>query len=150
MKAYFTQLFNYDIYANQLISTIVKATPLNKPVQLMAHLLAAQQVWLSRCNGTSGTDYTVWPEAAVETFDQAINDNHQQWLNYLGGLDEADFDKEIIYKNSQGVEFKNKLADILTHVINHGTHHRAQIGQLLKQAGNENLPNTDFIFYLRQ
>jgi uncharacterized damage-inducible protein DinB len=34
-------------------------------------------------------------------------------------------------------------------LINHGTHHRAQIGQLIKFDGLEILPNTDYIFYLR-
>jgi uncharacterized damage-inducible protein DinB len=150
MKAYFTQLFNYDNYANQLVSNLIKANPLPQTMRLMAHLLAAQQVWLSRCNGTSNTEYTIWPEGDVDTFDGLINDNHHQWISYLEELGNADFDQGIAYKNSQGTEFTNKLVDILTHVINHGTHHRAQIGNILKSAGNEGLPNTDFIFYLRQ
>jgi len=61
----------------------------------------------------------------------------------------ADFEKNIYYKNLKGIAYKNKLADILAHVINHGTHHRAQAGQQLKFAGFENLPITDYIFYVR-
>ncbi len=150
MKTHFTRLFEYDNYANQKIFSILKANPLDKPVQLMAHLLAAQQIWLSRCNGTAGTNYTIWPKGDINAFGNQTAENHQQWLNYLNTLKDEDFNRQIIYKNSQGDEFKNTLTDILTHVINHGTHHRAQIGQLLKAEGTNELPNTDFIFYLRQ
>ncbi|MDB5154777.1 MAG: hypothetical protein JWR54_3528, partial [Mucilaginibacter sp.] len=54
----------------------------------------------------------------------------------------------ISYKNLKGDDFENKLSDVLAHLINHGTHHRAQVGQHLKLAGVE-LPNTDYIFYIR-
>ncbi len=49
----------------------------------------------------------------------------------------------------KGNEFSSRLADMITQVTNHGTHHRAQIGQLLKVDG-VNLPITDYIFYIRQ
>jgi uncharacterized damage-inducible protein DinB len=59
-------------------------------------------------------------------------------------------DQVIVYKNTSGTEFKSTIAEIATQVINHGTHHRAQIGQLLKQVGIDALPPLDFIFYIRQ
>jgi len=150
MKAYLTQLLNYDKYANQLIVNLIKTKPLPQTVRLMAHLLAAQLVWLSRCMGTASTNYTIWPDGDIDKFDDIAETNHQLWTIYLQTLNDVDFDAEITYKNSQGDEFNNTLADILTHVINHGTHHRAQIGQFLKAEANVELPNTDFIFYLRQ
>jgi hypothetical protein len=52
MKTYFITLFNYDRYANGLILTaIIDAGEPEKPVQLMSHLLAAQQIWYNRCLG---------------------------------------------------------------------------------------------------
>jgi uncharacterized damage-inducible protein DinB len=71
-------------------------------------------------------------------------------FTYLDGLQPDDFEKIISYKNSRGDAFENRLSDILAHVINHGTHHRAQIGQQLKSGGLENLPITDYIFYIRE
>jgi len=70
-------------------------------------------------------------------------------MHYIDGLNADDFDKRIAFKNSQGLPFNDKLVDILAHVINHGTHHRGQIGQDLKIAGIANLPVTDYIFYVR-
>ena len=150
MKTLFTRQFNYDRHSNEQIAAAIKAKPSEQTIQLMAHLLAAQQVWFSRCNKAGSSNYSIWPEGNMDAFDQQINDIHQQWARLLETFTDADFEKEISYKNSRGDEFTNKLADILTHVINHGTHHRAQIGQLLKSAGAETLPVTDYIFYIRE
>jgi uncharacterized damage-inducible protein DinB len=65
-------------------------------------------------------------------------------------LDDNAFEEIVYYKNLRGDGYENKLEDILAHLINHGTHHRAQIGQELKLAGVENLPVTDYIFYIRE
>jgi uncharacterized damage-inducible protein DinB len=149
MKAYFIQLINYDQYANLLIAeTILKTGNPQKPEQLMAHLLAAQQIWLNRCKGLPPIGGVLWPDWKADTFEQLINDNHRGWINFLDYLDTDDFDKIISYKSLGGDSHENKLSDILTHLINHGTHHRAQAGQHLKLAGAD-LPNTDYILYIR-
>ena len=151
MKAYFTRLVNYDRYANDLIlDAILKANQPEKPVKLMAHLLAAQQIWLNRCKGLPAPTGALWPDWQADTFADTIARNNADWLNYLDGLQPEDLEKLVSYKNSKGDAFQNHLSDVLAHVINHGTHHRAQAGQHLKAAGFENLPNTDYIFYIRQ
>lgn len=150
MKNYFIRLFEYDQYANQtILETILEANNPAKPVQLMAHLLAAQQIWLNRCKSQPAIGGALWPDWQADMFAQLINDNSKVWLSYLNTLTPADFEKDISYKNSKGAEYKNKLVDVLAHLINHGTHHRAQAGQQLKFAGVEDLPNTDYIFYIR-
>ncbi len=150
MKAYFTRLFNYDRHANlQILEVIKQAGNPEKPVKLMAHSLTAQQVWLNRCKRLPGSAGVLWPDWQAETFEQLINENHDNWISYLDGPGADDFDRMISYKNSKGDGFENKLCDILAHVINHGTHHRAQAGQHLIAAGVGQLPITDYIFYLR-
>jgi uncharacterized damage-inducible protein DinB len=150
MKAYFIQLFNYDRYANQqILETILTTNNAEKAVQLIAHLLGAQQVWFKRCKGEPAVNGAIWPDWPANTMGQIIEHNHRAWINYLDDLDTDDFNKLISYKNSQGTEYKNKLVDVLAHLINHGTHHRAQAGQQLKFAGVEKLPVTDYIFYIR-
>ncbi|MFI5139470.1 MAG: DinB family protein, partial [Sphingobacteriales bacterium] len=153
MKSYFINLFNYDKYVNEvIINAINEAGKPEKPVQLMAHTLAAQQVWLNRCLGFAPAKIELWPALGTAPGDLLglVNNNHLAWTNFLFDMNEIEFNNKIAYKNTQGDSFENRLADIVTHVINHGTHHRAQIGQLLKLAGVENLPATDYIFYIRQ
>ena len=150
MKDYFIRLLHYDHYANlRILATLLQTKDHAKAKQLMAHLLIAQQVWLGRCINNPANITTLWPNWVTDTFEERINDNYQQWLIYLENLSDNDLGQSIHYKNLQGDDFETKLTDILTHLINHGTHHRAQIGQHLKLAGAD-LPNTDYILFARQ
>ncbi|MGI4022436.1 MAG: DinB family protein [Janthinobacterium lividum] len=149
MKSYFTRLFDYDQYANQLLlKTIIEAGSPEKPVLLMAHLLGAQKIWLGRCKQEI-TNVALWPDWQVDKLEALISENNQQWINFINILEIAAFEEIVSYQNSKGQNFKNTLSDIIAHVINHGTHHRAQAGQHLKLAGIETLPLTDYIFFVR-
>lgn len=150
MKAYFSRLFNYDRFANEiLVELILKPGAPQKSMQLMAHLLAAQQVWLNRCQLLPNPVDPLWPDWQSDTFKQLIATKNNAWHTFLDGLQPDDFDQIISYQNSKGDRFEDKLSDILAHVINHGTHHRAQAGQHLKAAGMD-LPPMDYIFYIRR
>ncbi len=150
MKDYFIRLFQYDKYANELIyQSIMEVGQPEKPVQLIAHLLASQQIWLKRCQFLPAQGGALWPDWTADRFPAMINENNKQWLTYLNQLTDADFSSSIPYQNSRNEAFNNTLADVLAHVINHGTHHRAQAGQWLKRDGLEKLPVTDYIFYIR-
>jgi len=54
----------------------------------------------------------------------------------------------IEYQNSNQQRFKNSLEDILIHLFNHGTYHRAQIAMDLRQHGLEPI-KTDYINFVR-
>jgi uncharacterized damage-inducible protein DinB len=150
MRSYFIRLFNYDRHANRLIlNTIMNVDHPEKSIKLMAHLLAAQQIWFSRCNRLPVFNSVLWPDWPADTLAGMTDENHDKWISYLNSLDGGDFEKLIGYKNLKGDSFENKLSDILAHVINHGTHHRAQAGQHLLIAGVQQLPITDYIYFLR-
>ena len=150
MKDYFIRLLHYDRYANlRILAALVETEDHIKAEQLLAHLLTAQRVWLGRCIDKPTHITTLWPDWKADTFEQKINENHQQWLTYLESLNEDNFEQSVQYKNLQGDPFETKLTDILAHLFNHGTHHRAQAGQHLKLAGTD-LPNTDYILFARQ
>ena len=150
MNEYFLRLLDYDKYANELIlDGIFETKEPELPVQLMAHLLAAQQVWYNRCKYLPHTNVVLWPDWKADTLQQIINDNYIGWADFLNTCEPADFEQIITYKDTRGDAHENTLSDILAHMFNHGTHHRAQIGQHLKLAGLEKLPITDYIAYLR-
>jgi uncharacterized damage-inducible protein DinB len=52
------------------------------------------------------------------------------------------------YENSEDRLFTNTLKDMLFHIINHSTHHRAQISVDFRTNGIEPL-NLDYILYKR-
>lgn len=148
MKDYFISLFRYNQYTNDKIAeTIIAAKGPEKPLDLMGHLLTAEQVWLRRLNGEQKLDIVLWPKWPVGKLKDVIYDNSALWLSYLSNLDDPDYSKNVTYINFQGTEFTMQVSDIITHVINHGTHTRAQIGVHLKLAGVEKLPTTDYSYY---
>ena len=88
MKSYFTRLFNYDRCVNEIIlKTIIAANEPEKPVQLMAHLLAAQQVWYNRCNDLPAFGGALWPDWKAGSFEQLITDNHGRWISFLNKIE---------------------------------------------------------------
>jgi len=152
MKAHFINLFNYDRHSNLLLLPLIfEAGEPQKPVLLLAHIMAAQQIWLGRCKGlATANNIVLWPPAVnPATLEQTIIDNHAEWVNYLDNLEDDILHAVVQYKNLKAIPFSSKLIDIFTQVTNHGTHHRAQIGQQLKLAGINELPVTDYIAFTR-
>lgn len=153
MIAYFTKLFKYDLYANlKMLESIVAAGIVTgKPVDIMAHTMAAQQRWLVRCKNLPVANDPLWPnDVNAAMLKPIIEQYHHDWIAYLGTLQSKDLQQTFTYATTLGETFTNTLEDILAHVINHGTHHRAQMGQQLKLAGAEQLPITDYIFFIRE
>ncbi|MES2809926.1 MAG: DinB family protein [Bacteroidota bacterium] len=148
MKDYFLSLFEYNLYTNNKISeAIIAANSPQKALDLMGHLLTAEQVWVRRLKGEYKVEVVLWPKWTADKFADIIESNYQLWKEYLATAAEADIDGPITYRNFQDKEFTMRVRDIITHVINHGTHTRAQIGVHLKLAGVETLPVTDFSYY---
>jgi uncharacterized damage-inducible protein DinB len=147
MKSHFLHLFEYDYWANQQVwQSMVKKSLSNPKIEnLFSHLLSAQGIWLNRCIEVSEI-LPLWDtQSDLKNF---IITNHKAWIAFLEKLEDSDFEKIITYFTTSGVAFQTKLKDILTHLINHGTYHRGQIVQLLKNE-REILPVSDYILWVR-
>jgi uncharacterized damage-inducible protein DinB len=150
MKDHLQKLLQYDRYTNlQILESIFAANQPQNMVKLMAHLLVAQQVWLSRCQSTPAPVTPLWPDWQAVQLKYIIEQSYTGWLNHLNGITNDDISNTISYYNTKGEAFNNTFLDIFTHMINHGTHHRAQIGLQLKQAGLVEPPVTDYIYFVR-
>ncbi|WP_421773304.1 DinB family protein [Gracilimonas sp.] len=140
------KLLEYDRWANKKILLAIRELDESeireKAIGLLSHILAAQKVWMNRIKGEK-TAVDIWPEFSAAEMSQIMQENTEK----LNGL-VTQSDKIITYQNSKGKEFKNAVGDVLTHVVIHGQHHRAQIAKLLREAG-QNPPGTDYIFFLR-
>lgn len=149
MISYFKKMFDYDKFAShKILDLIISSGTTGKPVGVMAHMLAAQQIWFLRCKNLPAPGGPLWSDWAAEEMPAIIDHNHAEWMAYLNTLEDADIQDIITYKNLAGVDFSTILQDILAHVINHGTHHRGQVGALLKAKGIET-PGLDYILYVR-
>lgn len=150
MVKHFNNLFEYDLWANKrVIEVISKGNMIDTKSELLfSHILNSQQIWYSRILGCP-MDQTPWDIIPYQSFteiSQLINDH---WKTLLKEKEAKSLRKTIDYKNISGDKYKNTLEEILTHVLNHSTYHRAQISAHLKSSG-KNPPITDYLAYARK
>ena len=149
--AYAGRLFDYDLWANTRILNALESIPALQPASQEArwfsHIIAAQHVWLDRVQPSSASVLNPWPEMPPHTWASQLHAVHQAWKNLVASWEQG-FDVPITYQNTKGHSFQTPLFEIITHVIIHGQHHRAQIASRLR-AGNLVPPATDFIFFTR-
>ncbi len=147
MKENFIELFDYNNHFNQKLVALIlenKTQTSEKTQKLINHLINAQQIWNARIQNTEQFD--VWQINDWSKLSSIDSNNYETSLKIL---DDYDLNVSIQYTNSKGETFSNKIKDILYHIINHSTYHRAQIATDLKQNGIEPI-NTDYIFYKRK
>jgi len=150
MLEHHRRLFAYDEWANQevLRSLQASADPPRRSLQLMAHILSAERLWLERLQEIPQT-YPVWPDFQLSQCEREAAALPQLWRNYLAGLSSAKLSQAVHYKNSKGESWTNSVEDILTHVVMHSAYHRGQIAAEMRATGD--VPAyTDFIHGVRQ
>ena len=120
----------------------------DRALELFTHLLRTQDVWYGRVRGTDHAELDFWETDPLPACVKRLSESTERWQSVL---DEraGELDKPISYTNSSGTPFETPLRDILTHVVNHGTHHRAQIAPELREADIDP-PATDYIFFVRE
>ncbi len=116
-------------------------------LELLAHVLAAEHVWLARLTGVPAR-HAVWPALALEDCAALARENQAGFTALLRSLTPAELGREVPYTNSAGLSFRSSVEDILLHVALHGSYHRGQVAQLLRQGGVAPEP-TDFIGFVR-
>jgi uncharacterized damage-inducible protein DinB len=149
LKDHFIHLFKYNDWATrQTAESIVGLKKKNeKSQELLSHIISAQKIWLNRI---LKRDIIINPWQKI-TSDEWIEQNTRvtsEWINLIESFQEKDFDARVEYKNIAGEKYTNTVKDIITHVINHSTYHRAQIALLIRQSGGEPA-KTDYIVYQR-
>lgn len=149
MQNHFINLFQYNGWANEQIFSTLAAVenPPEKILELLSHIILSQETWLGRVRGSY--DNVFWKPLSIEELKQRSIKSTNNWLALLNNPAENDLEKEYQYRNTKGVEAISSLKDIITHLINHSTYHRAQINLLLRQNSFEPV-QTDYIFYKRK
>jgi uncharacterized damage-inducible protein DinB len=141
------RLFEYDYWANQKVLSafqLLDEGESRKEIEgVFAHLLAAQAVWISRLK-VEKNSIEIWPNLSIAEMKELMNENQKQLKDLVPKKDEI-----ISYTNSKGDRFESKVEDILTHLVIHGQHHRAQMAKQLRSAGITP-PGTDFIYFSRR
>ena len=154
-------LFAYDSWASDLLLDAVKALPeeairrdLGTSHQsllgTLVHVVAAEELWLSRWKGA--------PRSKLTGLDQIASlDALRAWWSkvraerdaYIASLGEADLEREMEMPTTAGATYRHRYADMFRHLANHSTYHRGQVAAMLRQLG-EKPPSTDLIRFYRE
>lgn len=156
-KEHFVNLLNYDRWASNRLLQAMESEGIENPkaLRLFMHTFDAQQVWHDRIRHSifkekfdnslpSYQDGDLSVAKAKEKMDEV----HIKLDRLIDYIEEARLEKSIAYASLEGGQYLNSLEDILTHIVNHGTHHRAQISALLRSEGHTP-PQTDYIYFTR-
>jgi uncharacterized damage-inducible protein DinB len=106
--------------------------------KLLVHCMAAQWIWLSRWRGESPTrlenqdDYPT-RDALMQRWPLV----HSAMTDFLGTQTPKSLARDVQYRNTRGELFSLPLADLMLHVIDHGTYHRGQINTMIKRTGGQ-------------
>lgn len=113
----------------------------------LAHILAAEWIWLERWNGTSPKalfDPAVFP--AVDSIRTRIEEVEDGIDRLIGSLTDQSLDEVVAYTNTKGEEWKYTLGHMMQHLANHSSYHRGQVTTMLRQLGADVIP-VDLLYY---
>lgn len=147
MVDFFKTLFDYNQLCNRKLAEAIidnQSAVSENVVKLYSHILDAHQIWNNRIDPQEKT-FSVWQIHPITDFSRLDQVNH---MHSNAILEVCDLDAVLNYRNSKGQAFTSSTRDILFHIINHSTYHRAQIATAFRQDGLEPLM-TDYIFYRR-
>jgi uncharacterized damage-inducible protein DinB len=148
-KHHYIHLFNYNNQATKETIQSIKLLPepSDRIISLISHIIAAQEIWFNRTINKNH-DITPWEVYSNNECSEKSDLITERWINFLEHTSDDGLDKIIHYTNTVGDKYENTVKDIITHVINHSSYHRAQIALLLKDAGGKPAV-TDYIVYQR-
>lgn len=151
-------MYNYNRWANaKILDAVSKLTPEQFTRDLhsshrsvrdtLAHILAAEWIWLERWNGTSPKallDPSEFP--TVESIRSRLTEVEDGCREFINGLDDQSLQKVVAYTNTKGEEWKYTLGHMLQHVATHSSYHRGQVITMLRQLGAEAV-SVDLLYY---
>lgn len=145
MADHLQRLFAHMAWADeQVLESFRRAAPPPRALELYAHILGAEHVWLTRLKQIPARQ-AVWPKLGVAQCARLAQENATGFRMYI---ESAALESEVAYTNSAGQSFKTRVDDILMHVALHGSYHRGQVALLVRDAGAKPA-STDYIGFVR-
>lgn len=154
-------LYDYHYWANaRLLAACGALTPeqWDRPLGhswgsvhgVLAHMLAAETLWLTRWQGASPTSLRQ-PEEFPTLADlrRAWAEVEANLRGFLRQCDDARLNRDLHYTTTKGVPQVQLLGELMLHVANHGTHHRGELAAMLAILEVPH-PEDDLVYYLRE
>jgi len=153
------QQFDYSTWASQRLLEEANKLPAEElardfstadrsVVETLAHVFAADRVWLARVQGTPRASFIEDRDRELATLNKEWPEIQQSWKQLLAGMSDQDIQKVVEFKDLKGNPNQQPLWKIVMHLVNHGTHHRGQVSGFLRAMGHTP-PAIDLMVYYR-
>ncbi|KZE67827.1 hypothetical protein AWM68_18865 [Fictibacillus phosphorivorans] len=158
------QLHQFNLWANNKVFEQLKSLPAEvyrKEVDsvfptiadVLIHMHQVDYVWLKALKGEKFEDIL----DSLKSIYQELNESdlHDMQLKFekMGSdyetfmAQKADLFQETTVHHPHFGTLHSSYADLIQHIVNHGTYHRGHISAILNQQGHKGA-STDYIFYL--
>lgn len=161
MKELLKQYATYNVWASQKIIDIILSLPeeshqkeipssFNTLFKTILHMWDAESIWWQRMKMQERilipTEHFT---GNMQELTNSLTGQSKQWEEWVSGASELSLDHVFQYQNTKREVFKMPVYQMVHHVFNHGTYHRGQLINMLRQLGVEKLPSTDFSTWTR-
>jgi uncharacterized damage-inducible protein DinB len=162
MKEILQQFASYNIWANEKLAEAIQSTSDDILHQqfpssfqtlhcTLLHMWDTESIWWQRMKLQ---EFVIPPSQSFKgtTTDVATALIHQNklWETWIKNATPAAIDHVFLYQTTRKEQFKQPIYQMILHVFNHGTYHRGQLVNMLRQAGIDKIPQTDFIVWSRK
>ncbi len=162
MKELLCQMAAYNTWANQKILEIILTLPEEKQKQelpssfkslydTVLHMWNAESAWWQRMKLQERIQApSEYFKGSFVELSASLAQQNYLWQDWVDQATDAALEHVFQYQNNKKEQFKQPIFQMLLHVFNHGTYHRGQLINMLRQLGIEKLPQTDFIVWSRK
>lgn len=162
MKELLKQLATYNVWAHQKLIDLILSLPAEKQLlevpssfnslhNTLLHMWDAESMWWQRIKLQ---EHVIRPSEGFKGNCQdaanGLMHQSQQWQNWIAGASEMSIEHVIQYQTTKKELFKQPIFQIILQVFSHGSYHRGQLVNILRQLGIEKIPQTDFIVWSRK
>lgn len=114
----------------------------------LAHIFAADRLWLSRVLGQPPAAFITPEDRALALLLAEWPALHRRWRDWMRDLNDASVERTISFQDLRGRPQANQVWQIVLHVVNHATHHRGQVAGFLRAMGHTPPPVDLMLYYM--
>lgn len=156
MNKQLIQLYDYNVWANERMMDHLDTLPsdvflreadlgFKSIAEVISHLVSADIIWFNRIKETQDSTFARKAFTDLKEARQEMDELQSQIRDYVSSL--SDVEKKVSYTMASGRQMQNSIAEILQHVVNHGTYHRGNITTMLRSFGYQGVM-TDYLVFL--
>ncbi len=158
------KMYDYHVWANQQVFQHLKQLPdsvskktiksvFSSISEVLIHLYATDITWLETMKGSSFHETVKEVEhrkseaagAEIDELEALYAALSKEFYSFFA--EQQDSERVIITEHPRYGRCEFILADLIHHVVNHGTYHRGNVTAMLRQQGECGVP-TDYVYFL--